>query len=112
MSTDKPLFFRRELIEEAQTGRYSAVSFLIERNPPGWVLGVRRKLKARGRLIRVTLIDGLPGYISEERDGVLQTTAFVIEDGLIRQVMITRNPDKLALVARLVGTPPREGLPH
>jgi RNA polymerase sigma factor (sigma-70 family) len=64
--------------------------------------GLRRKLRSQGRLLRLTKIDGLPGYISEERDGVFQTTALVIEHGLIREVLITRNPDKLAHVARLV----------
>ncbi len=38
MSADKPLFVRSELVEEAQTGRYSAVSIVIERNPPRWIL--------------------------------------------------------------------------
>lgn len=68
--------------------------------------GLRRKLSRPGRLIRMSRIDGLPGYISEDRDGTLQTTAFVIEDGLIREVLITRNPDKLAHVARMVEAPP------
>lgn len=66
-------------------------------------LGLRRKQKTPGRFIRMSRIDGLPGYISEDRGDVLQTTAFVIEDGLIREVLITRNPDKLAHVARPVG---------
>jgi RNA polymerase sigma factor (sigma-70 family) len=72
--------------------------------------GLRRKLKSPARFIRTTRIDGLPGYISEERDGVLQTTAFQIGDGLIREVLITRNPDKLVHVARLVASLPGERL--
>lgn len=64
--------------------------------------GLRRKVKEPGRFLRLTRVDGLPGYISQERDGVLQTTALAIDDGLIRAVYITRNPDKLAHVARLV----------
>ena len=64
--------------------------------------GLSRKLKTPGRFIRTTRVDGLPGYISEERDGVLQTTAFVIENSLIREVYITRNPDKLVHVAKML----------
>ncbi len=44
-------------------------------------------------------IDGLPGYVSRER-GILQTTALAIEGGLVTAVYITRNPDKLARIAR------------
>ncbi|TKT72362.1 sigma-70 family RNA polymerase sigma factor [Afipia massiliensis] len=44
-------------------------------------------------------IDGLPGYVSFERDNVFQTTAFAIEDGKITEIYITRNPDKLRHVA-------------
>ncbi len=40
-------------------------------------------------------IDGLPGYVSYERDNVFQTTAFAIEDGKITEIYITRNPEKL-----------------
>ena len=40
-------------------------------------------------------IDGLPGYVSRERGGILQTTALAIEDGRIAAIYITRNPDKL-----------------
>ena len=53
----------------------------------------------RRGLIAPTWIDGLPGYISRERDGVLQTTALAIEDGRITGIYITRNPDKLQRVA-------------
>lgn len=47
-------------------------------------------------------IDGLPGYVSYERDGALQTTALEIEDGRIVSIYITRNPDKLARAESLV----------
>ncbi|WP_313001968.1 sigma-70 family RNA polymerase sigma factor [Brevundimonas sp.] len=46
-------------------------------------------------------IDGLPGYVSYERDGALQTTALEIEDGRIVSIFITRNPDKLAQAERI-----------
>jgi RNA polymerase sigma-70 factor (ECF subfamily) len=66
--------------------------------------GLRRKLgDAQSPVFAAMRIDGLPGYISYERDGVLQTTAFAIEDGRIAAVYITRNPDKLRKVMRLLG---------
>lgn len=40
-------------------------------------------------------INGLPGYVSREPDGVLQTVALDIRDGLIQAVYVIRNPDKL-----------------
>lgn len=47
------------------------------------------------RLIRYGVISGLPGFITVEADGILQTTALQIEDGKIVGVYVTRNPDKL-----------------
>jgi len=52
--------------------------------------------------IRPVWIDGLPGYISQGRGDVLQTTALEIEDGRITAVYITRNPDKLGRIAGLL----------
>lgn len=40
-------------------------------------------------------IDGLPGLLSVERDGTLQTTAIEPRDGRIHAIFVTRNPDKL-----------------
>jgi pimeloyl-ACP methyl ester carboxylesterase len=42
----------------------------------------------------------LSSLVSQERDGVLQTTALAIEDGRIVGVYITRNPDKLSQLAK------------
>jgi len=47
------------------------------------------------QLVRHTLINGLPGFITREPDGLLQTTALDIRDGLIHAIYVTRNPDKL-----------------
>jgi len=44
--------------------------------------------------VRYGFINGLPGYVTVERDGV-QTTAFEIADGKIAGVYVMRNPDKL-----------------
>lgn len=59
--------------------------------------GLSRKLASRPSrdLFRPMRINGLPGYVSYERDDIFQTTAFAIEDGKITEIYITRNPDKL-----------------
>jgi len=49
----------------------------------------------RSKLIRLAFINGLPGFITLEADGELQTTALDIEDGKITAIYVMRNPDKL-----------------
>ncbi|EWY42465.1 RNA polymerase sigma factor SigJ [Skermanella stibiiresistens SB22] len=69
--------------------------------------GLHRKLTARpAAFIRPLWIDGLPGYLSRERDDVLQTTALEIESGRITAIYITRNPDKLRHIAEAAGGDP------
>ena len=46
-------------------------------------------------LLRVGLVNGLPGFVTREADGELQTTALQIEDGAIVAIYVMRNPDKL-----------------
>ncbi len=46
-------------------------------------------------LIRHAMIDGLPGFITVEGGGIVQTTALQIEGDRIAAIYITRNPDKL-----------------
>lgn len=46
-------------------------------------------------LIRFGFINGLPGFVTREADGELQTTALDIEDGKIAAIYVMRNPDKL-----------------
>jgi RNA polymerase sigma-70 factor (ECF subfamily) len=46
------------------------------------------------RLVRYTFVNGLPGFITDEGDG-LQTTALLIEGDRIKAVYVMRNPDKL-----------------
>lgn len=68
--------------------------------------GLHRKLIAQKAVfLRPIWIDGLPGYVSRERDDVFQTTALEIEDGRIVGIYITRNPDKLSHLAREIGEP-------
>lgn len=54
-------------------------------------------LFARGgwRVVRYGLIDGLPGFVTLEADGVLQTTALEVVDGRVVNIYVVRNPDKL-----------------
>jgi RNA polymerase sigma-70 factor (ECF subfamily) len=47
------------------------------------------------QLIRYGMINGLPGFVTLEYDGTLQTTALQIEDGKIAGIYIMRNPEKL-----------------
>ena len=47
------------------------------------------------RLIRYGLINGLPGLVTVENDGMPQTTALEIADGKIVGIYMVRNPDKL-----------------
>lgn len=51
-------------------------------------------------LVRYAIIDGLPGFISKEGGGIVQTTALQIADGKIVAIYVTRNPDKLQHVDR------------
>ncbi|MGN6817313.1 MAG: sigma-70 family RNA polymerase sigma factor [Sphingomonas sp.] len=48
-----------------------------------------------GELIRFAWINGLPGFVTREYDGVLQTTALLIEDHRVKAIYVMRNPDKL-----------------
>ncbi|MGZ3344292.1 MAG: sigma-70 family RNA polymerase sigma factor [Caulobacteraceae bacterium] len=48
------------------------------------------------QLVRYATINGLPGFVTREADGLLQTTALHIEDGRIIAIYVVRNPDKLA----------------
>ena len=45
--------------------------------------------------MRYATINGLPGFITRDADGLLQTTALHIEDGRIIAIYVVRNPDKL-----------------
>jgi RNA polymerase sigma-70 factor (ECF subfamily) len=47
------------------------------------------------KLVHAGFINGLPGFVTLEADGELQTTALDIEDGKVAAIYIVRNPDKL-----------------
>ncbi|QDF03660.1 MULTISPECIES: sigma-70 family RNA polymerase sigma factor [Myxococcus] len=63
-------------------------------------------LRIRGvnysQLVHEGFIDGLPAFVTLEKDGTLQTTALGIEDGRVVTIYVTRNPDKLRSVRELV----------
>ena len=71
---------------------------------------VLRAQKAIARLLagtppvtaRFTRINGLPGFVSVEYDGLPQTTALAIEDGRIVAIYVVRNPDKLGHLSTAV----------
>src|ERR1700742_201417 len=47
------------------------------------------------KLIRTGFINGLPGFLTLEADGELQTTALEIESGKIAAIYVMRHPEKL-----------------
>lgn len=51
--------------------------------------------KNRSTLVRTAFVSGLPGFVTREADGELQTTALEIEDGKIVAIYVVRNPEKL-----------------
>ncbi len=46
-------------------------------------------------MVHAGMINGLPGFVTREADGELQTTALEIEDGKVVAIYVMRNPDKL-----------------
>ena len=50
--------------------------------------------RAPSRIIRYGFVNGLPGFVTSERDGA-QTTALEIEGDKIVAIYVMRNPDKL-----------------
>ncbi|HEX7085771.1 MAG TPA: sigma-70 family RNA polymerase sigma factor [Vicinamibacterales bacterium] len=46
-------------------------------------------------LVRYALIDGLPGFITIERGGIVQTTALQIEEDRVVGIFVVRNPEKV-----------------
>ena len=61
-------------------------------------VSARRKAATSPSFLRSAIVDGLPGYVSLDRNGALQTTALDIRDGRIFAIYIVKNPDKLAHV--------------
>lgn len=75
--------------------------------------GLHRKLVSKPAvLVQPVWVDGLPGYVSLGRDGRPQTTALAIENGRIIGIYITRNPDKLGQIERILAAQGRSSRPH
>lgn len=72
------------------------------------LVGIARKAPpGASSLLAVQLIDGLPGFVSREPDGLIQTTALEMTDGRIVAIYVVRNPDKLR---HLIPVQPSAGL--
>jgi RNA polymerase sigma-70 factor (ECF subfamily) len=57
--------------------------------------GLARKRATPPELLHAGRINGLPGYVTMEPDGLLQTTTLEVQDGRITAIYIVRNPEKL-----------------
>lgn len=57
--------------------------------------GLARKRTAASPLLHVGHINTLPGFVTLEADGLLQTTSLEIRNDRITVIYIVRNPDKL-----------------
>ena len=64
-----------------------------------FLAGVVRKGWTDEMSVRFETINGLPGLIMSGPSGLVQTTAFEIEDGLVKAIYAVRNPDKLRHLA-------------
>ena len=66
----------------------------VDRAAP-FLIGAARKGWRDDYTLRLATINDLPGVIIDSPGGVVQTTAFEIEDGRVRVLYVVRNPDKL-----------------
>lgn len=68
--------------------------------------GVARREKYQfPTLLHEGTIDGLPGFVTSEFDGMPQTTALEIENGKIKRIYVVRNPEKLTHLAFATSSP-------
>jgi RNA polymerase sigma-70 factor (ECF subfamily) len=64
-----------------------------------FVAGVVRRGWTDEMSFRLDTINGLPGLIMTGPSGLVQTTAFEIEDSVVKAIYVVRNPDKLRHLA-------------
>jgi RNA polymerase sigma-70 factor, ECF subfamily len=64
-----------------------------------FLAGVVRKGWTDEMSVHFEAINGLPGLIMSGPSGLVQTTAFEMEDGLVKAIYVVRNPDKLRHLA-------------
>ena len=70
--------------------------------------GLARKAAYRPQLLRIVMIDGLPGFVGIDRGAILQTTALEVRDGKISALYIVRNPDKLRHIKAMLAMSDRD----
>ena len=63
------------------------------------------------QLIRYVTIDGLPGFVTLEAGGLIQTTALHIRDERIVGIYVTRNPEKLRHLSGITDAKSLSGMP-
>lgn len=68
-----------------------------------FLVGIARKFRTGRERHRLLTINGLPGILTVEPDGSLQTTTLEIDGERIGAIYVVRNPDKLRHLAPLVG---------
>lgn len=61
-----------------------------------------RLQRGNPELVQSAFVNGLPGFVTREADGILQTTALLIECDRIKAIYVMRNPDKLRHMERLL----------
>lgn len=64
-----------------------------------FLIGAARKGWREEYTLRFAVINGLPGVIIDGPEGLVQTSAFEIEDGRVRALYVVRNSDKLRHLA-------------
>ena len=52
------------------------------------------------QLVRYAVIDGVPGFVTVEAGGLVQTTALHVQEGKVVAIYVVRNPDKTGRVLR------------
>ena len=65
------------------------------RNAARWLLALARRPP---RSLRMAMVNGAPGLVMRDGDGVLTVIAFTIDAGRITAMDVMRNPDKLTTV--------------
>ena len=82
-------------------GKVSAALNVLEgaEHAARFLVGATRKGWRDSYTLRFATINGLPGIIIDSPEGLVQTNAFEIEDGVIRALYVVRNPDKLRHLA-------------
>ncbi|HTI02422.1 MAG TPA: sigma-70 family RNA polymerase sigma factor [Acidisoma sp.] len=63
----------------------------------------RKRMGDPAPLLHFGRINGLPGYVTLEPDGLPQATALEIAEGRITAIYIIRNPEKLGTIAATLG---------